>query len=41
MIDRNFMQKVQKIFLNTMQKSSPENSIPLPRNRKKTHLWRQ
>jgi len=26
--------KMQKFFLNTMQKISPENSLPLPRNPK-------
>jgi len=36
MIDRNFIVKMQKIFMNTMQKISLEKSLPLPRNRKKT-----
>jgi len=35
MIAGNFIVKMQKAFLNTMKKISPENSLPLPRNRQK------
>jgi len=36
MTGRNFIVKNAKIFLNVMQKISPENSLRLPKNHKKT-----
>jgi len=45
MIGKNSFQKRVENFLNTMQKNSPEISLLLSRNRKKskcfTQLWRQ
>jgi len=37
MIGRNSVEKIQKI-LNAMQKTLPENSLTLPRNRQNTEM---
>jgi len=38
MIERNFIVKVGKISLNTMQTILPENAVPLPQNRQKSEM---
>jgi len=38
MIGRNSNLKIRKIFLNSIRKISPENSLLLPRNRQKTEM---